>query len=303
MKKYSNNTLSLGLGLGLGVLALPGTAFAQAWSHLSMKSISKEAAPGNGTANAGFVISGEAQEGAGAQAGGGRSIQSNTIWAKIRSSTYTVSSLRGLANAHAVWGVSQDTNTSLTATLFGQTVLNNTKACAQTCESKSSFETTHNISPAMVIWSDPSGLAKVTGQLTGTMGYNFVAQASSKPLGGFADMSSLASNGANGSVGLAIRGIVGFDFINVGVGAILDVAKLSVSASVHDAMRVNSRTDLDLSWSNKAPLTFSSGGGKVVAGFCIPLLGCPGKTLFSWPGFSQTGNGYSDTGSLSNVSF
>jgi hypothetical protein len=305
MNKHLKTTF--GLGLGLGALALPGTAFAQAWSHSSIRSFSAEAARGTGTANAGFTVSGEGQQGAGAQAGGGRSTQGNTIWAKIKANTYTVASLRATASSNAVWGVSQSANTSLNATLFGQNVLNRSCSAAPFCESKSVNQMTQNISPELVVWSDPSGLARLTAQLRGTMGYNFTAQANSRPLGGFADMSTFANNSANGSVGLAIRGVVGFSWINVGVGVVMDVAKMTFSAPVNDRMVVNSRKDLDLTWGNTAGLLFSSAGGKAIAGVCVPIAGCLEKTLFSWPGFTRNmpiyAPAYADNGTLSNQSF
>jgi hypothetical protein len=294
----------ISIATAIAALALPGTAFAQAWSHSSIKSVSTEVAPGNGTVNAGFIISGEAQEGAGAQTGGGRSTQRNTTWAKLLARTYTVASLSGMGRSTATWGVSRGTGTTLTGTLFGQTLLNQSKTCGDSCVSTSSRQVTANISDPIIIW-DYTVLGvgvRVSGRLKGSMGYAFNAQATSKPLGGFADMSTLASNGANGTVQLAITGAAGvLGIIEAGVGPVIDIVRANIGASVSDRMIVNSRTDLDLSWRNVAPLTLSTGGGSVVGEVCA--IFCVSHTFFTWPSFSKTFYAYADAGALNNQSF
>ena len=297
------NTM-LALGLASAGFALPNTAFAQAWSHISLQSASAEAARGNGTANAGVTVSGEGQQGAGPLAGGGRSTQRNSMWAKIKSNTYTIASLRSIANAHSDWGSSHTTSTSVTATLFGQTVLNEAASCGQSCESLRSKQVTKDITAPIVIWGWELWpfKASISAKLRGSTGYNFAARATSKPLGGFADMASSASNGANGTVWIVITAAAGFSFFTPGVGQQIEVMKASVDAAVSDRMRVSSRTDLDLGWRNMAKLTLGAGGGSIVVEVC-GLSACPRGTLVEWTGFSKTWTLYDDMGALSNESF
>ena len=301
----------LSVGCVGGAVSLSGTAFAQAWSHSSIKSYSAEIAPGS-LVNAGFTVSGESSAGAGAQAGGVRAIQQNTFWAKLKSQTKTIASLRSFANAQAGWGTSQVTNTSLSATLFGQTVpiAGGTCAGTTTCSSSKSGQKSGGITDEHTLWMvGIEGLSlQITGQLRGTAGYGFSARATSAPRGGFAETSTSASNGAFASVELVTKGkvIVGpFDAsVRFIAGTKVDVVRANFTPTVTNRMTVNSRTDLDLAWSNRAPLTLSSAGGSIIVQACAPVVGCTKEaTPFKWKGFSTTQVGYSDIGGLNDQRF
>lgn len=293
------------VGLAGGTCSLTGTALAQAWSHSSIRSGSTEVAPGNGTANAGFTIAGEATEGAGAQAGGGRSIQRNSAWAKLKANTRTFASVSGLANSHAVWGGAKSTNTSVNAALFGQTVFTETKQGSTSCVSQKTQQKTGPITERLPIWGVT--LADVVdvslgAQILGTAGYGFVAEASSNPLGGFADLSSSASNGGHATVTLRTDiGAVFGGVFELTAGVNLELVRANITGVVNDRMIVNGRNDLDVSWNNLVGASLASAGGSVTGRACAVF--CASHTFFRWNGFSKGWEPYKDSGVLRDQSF
>lgn len=135
---------------------------------------------------------------------------------------------------------------------------------------------------------------------SGSAGFSVNSKGTSLTSNSFASAAQLGP-ASDLSVGASVKGSLPLGLSSVTLSISVQVAKVSGGPVVSNALKHNSRTDVDHSWSNVNKNSISAGGGKITAKGCAAVLGCSTATLYSWDGIPVTSKTYwNEKGSLNN---